>query len=280
MPDPEKARILHSKVNQTLKELRRLDKSTIKDVLRDLKRTRLEISEIFKGAERFEMPYYRAILGEIDEKIAGFRDRMSGSVLGAQDISFSSGANLSDDILKTAGVVFGLPAISDELLVTAKEFSADLITDMSNEMRTDISRSLRRSLLMGENQFDSARRIDKIIGTKKTLGYMNRADKISRTEIGRAFSIARQAKDEAVAEQVPQMKKQWVTSQDTRVRNKDMGGGRGIISHVAAHGQIRKIDEPFDVGGERLMYPRDERGSPANTVNCRCQSIPYMEEWE
>jgi hypothetical protein len=42
---------------------------------------------------------------------------------------------------------------------------------------------------------------------------------------------------------------------------------------------IRNVDEPFDVGGEKLMYPRDPAGSPGNTINCSCYTVPYMASW-
>lgn len=40
--------------------------------------------------------------------------------------------------------------------------------------------------------------------------------------------------------------------------------------HAAADGQTVGLDEPFDVGGEQLMYPGSIEGSPSNTINCRC----------
>lgn len=52
----------------------------------------------------------------------------------------------------------------------------------------------------------------------------------------------------------------WVTVGDDRVRD----------THRAAEGQQRGEFEPFVVGGERLRYPGDPRGSPAVTFNCRC----------
>jgi len=121
-----------------------------------------------------------------------------------------------------------------------------------------------------------ARGIDQIIGTSKQFGYLNRADIIARTEIGRAYSISRQARDEESAKILPGLKKQWISYPGAR--DKDMGGGRGFVSHVDANGQIRDVDQPFEVGGEELMAPR--MGEKAeNNVNCRCQSVPYMEEW-
>ena len=56
--------------------------------------------------------------------------------------------------------------------------------------------------------------------------------------------------------------KVWLATPDDRVRD----------AHIAAHGQVRRLDAVFMIGGERLMYPGDStRGaSAANTVNCRC----------
>lgn len=44
--------------------------------------------------------------------------------------------------------------------------------------------------------------------------------------------------------------------------------------HAAADGQTVGLHDPFDVGGESLMYPCDPTGSLGNTINCRC-SISY-----
>jgi hypothetical protein len=73
---------------------------------------------------------------------------------------------------------------------------------------------------------------------------------------------------EEMAQSVPGLKKQWITAEDERVRG----------PHKEAHLQIRDIGELFEVGGESLMMPRDPAGSPENVINCRCQSVPYIEE--
>lgn len=274
----QKGKVLKKKVRETLRNLKRGQRATSKEVIGSLKRAREEIATILRGAERFEMPYFRAMMDDIDGKIVTFTDRMNGAVRDTQTFAFNQGENLIDDILKGAGVIYaGGPKLSDELIVSAHELSTDAITGISDEMRKDISRNLRRSLLTGENNYQAARKIDKIIGISKKKGYLNRADVISRTEINRAYSTARQAKDEQVVERLPELEKQWLSG--PRPRHKDMGGGRGFISHADVNGQIRKVNEPFDVGGEKLMAPRLGK-KPENNVNCDCQSAPFMRDWE
>lgn len=58
--------------------------------------------------------------------------------------------------------------------------------------------------------------------------------------------------------------KTWNTRGDSLVR----------LIHKRVNGQTVKIDEPYIVNGQQLMYPGDmSRGaSIGNTANCRCQS--------
>jgi len=274
MPTPRQ--ILKKRVDDSLRGLRNNQRAAVKEVLADLNKTKTELTTLLKGAERFEMGYYRSILRGVNEKIDEFTGRMGKSVTDGQVQSFNAGSQLVPEVLKGVGIDIAFGKLSDELIVTAKKLSVDYIKDMSKAMKDDIAREIRGAILKGENSFDAARKIDKIIGTSKTTGYLNRSDVIARTEIGRAYSIARQAKDEQVAEKVPKLKKQWVTGFNPR--NKDMGGGRGFISHSEVDGQIRDVDQPFDVGGEQMMAPRMGE-KPENNVGCNCSSIPYMEEW-
>lgn len=51
-----------------------------------------------------------------------------------------------------------------------------------------------------------------------------------------------------------------------------VGDSKTRPAHRAASGQVRLLDEPFIVGGEKLMYPGDWSlgASAGNTINCRC----------
>jgi uncharacterized protein with gpF-like domain len=271
-----KNQILKNKIDESIRALRNNEKATVKGLISELSKTREDINRIVRGTERFEGAYYRSLLRSINEKINEYKNKMTKTVTSSQETAFKYGENLVPGVMKSVGYNYAFGRLSDELIVTAKNISVDYISGMTTSMRDDIARTIRQGLLKGENNYDVARQIDGIIGTSKKFGYLNRADIIARTEIGRAYSIARQAQDEASVKILPGLKKQWKSGFNPR--NKDMGGGRGFISHSEPDGQIRNVDEPFDVGGEQMMAPR--MGEKAeNNVNCNCQSVPYMEEW-
>ncbi len=63
--------------------------------------------------------------------------------------------------------------------------------------------------------------------------------------------------------------KRWDTRGDDRVRP----------AHIAADGQSVLINDPFIVGGEHLMYPKDRNlgATDGNVINCRCR-VGYSKE--
>ena len=101
-------------------------------------------------------------------------------------------------------------------------------------------------------------------------GGRSRALTLIRTELGRAYSVAGQQRMEQAAEVLPGLKKQWRRSGKLRAR----------LTHDAIDGQLRDADKPFSAAGASLMFPRDPAGPAAETVNCGCQSLPWMESWE
>jgi len=49
-------------------------------------------------------------------------------------------------------------------------------------------------------------------------------------------------------------------------------------AHLAADGQFAELGQPFDVGGEALMFPGDPNGSAGNIINCRCGRNAVLKE--
>lgn len=94
-----------------------------------------------------------------------------------------------------------------------------------------------------------------------------RADTIARTEVHNAATFAMQETAEEVQEKTStNLTREWVAVDDERTRE----------WHVAADGQQRGLDEPFDVDDEEIDRPGE--GSPENAINCRCTLIYYATE--
>ena len=60
-------------------------------------------------------------------------------------------------------------------------------------------------------------------------------------------------------------RKEWITVSDSKVRP----------AHISAHGQVRFMDNPFDIGGDKLGYPGDTSlgARVGNVAYCRCAAI-------
>lgn len=91
------------------------------------------------------------------------------------------------------------------------------------------------------------------------------AQRIALTETAAAYGFGRQ---QAMVKAGVQYKA-WLTSGNANVRTAHQEAG---LSYPPDGGI--PVDEPFIVDGEELMHPGDAAGSPGNTINCHCVSIP------
>jgi SPP1 gp7 family putative phage head morphogenesis protein len=84
-----------------------------------------------------------------------------------------------------------------------------------------------------------------------------RGNLIARTE---THGAANYGADQAARETGLVLRKEWVAAEDERTRPE----------HAEANGTVVDMDETFTVGADEMLYPGDTRGSPENTINCRC----------
>lgn len=94
------------------------------------------------------------------------------------------------------------------------------------------------------------------------ISTMNRdsAIRTARTAVTSAQNAGRQDSYVAAEKIGIKVRKRWIATKDNRTRHE----------HGIADGQTVDYDQPFDVGGENLMFPGDPSGSPWNVYNCRC----------
>lgn len=121
-----------------------------------------------------------------------------------------------------------------------------------------ISKQVTSGILQGESIPKIAKRLQKDIFKTDSVG----AIRAARTSMTNAQNAGRQDSYEAAAKLGIKVRKMWIATKDSRTRDE----------HLAADGEIVDYDEPFDVGGEDLMFPADGSmgASGWNLYNCRC----------
>ena len=93
----------------------------------------------------------------------------------------------------------------------------------------------------------------------------SRSTLIARTEVGMASSNSTLQAVRSL--KVPNMVKEWISSQDDRTRDGEKGGP----DHLIMDGETVPLDDLFTVPPDYKMEgPGDEIGGPENVCNCRC----------
>ena len=121
---------------------------------------------------------------------------------------------------------------------------------LSKQIAQEISRGISNAATYGE----MARNIANFSNIPK-----NNAARIARTEAHRIQNKATADAQWKAKEKGAEVLKQWDSTLDGKTRS----------THRELDGQIRELDEPFEVAGKKAMQPGDF-GDPAEDCNCRC----------
>lgn len=127
----------------------------------------------------------------------------------------------------------------------------------TKKLKKTISSEITRGIASGMPHSDIARNI--AVYAQAPLG---RAKTIVRTEAHRIQEASAQDARKAAVSKGANVVKQWKAILDGKTRH----------SHRRLDGQIREVDEPYELGGKKAMYPGDF-GDPAEDCNCRCRSV-------
>lgn len=188
--------------------------------------------------------------------------RMESILRGVWGESVAMMASRVSDLAQAKGRVVDRKKDNDRFELFVQEyiqrFGAEKILQISQTTKTQIL----DQILMGRAEGLGQREIAKSITQKIPTISKMRANVIARTETHSAanYGSLKQAEDSGL-----QMQREWIASMGSRTRE----------SHAQADGQIVGMDEPFIVGGTRLMYPGDPSAPPEESINCRC-AVGYV----
>lgn len=134
--------------------------------------------------------------------------------------------------------------------------------------KKQITASVTSGILMGSSTRNIAADLrERIVGMS-----VESALRAARTAVTAAENGGRQASYERAAEMGIEMTREWLATRDARTRH----------AHGMADGQRVAVDEPFVVGGEKLMFPGDTShgASGWNVYNCRCTLLSWIKGHE
>lgn len=237
----------------------------IKRLLREAEATiKARLAAQLSEFDQWRLPELRR---SIENALAEFEDGATGAFTSGTGKAWQAGIDLVDAPVAAGGVEIRalLTSVDTRQLEAMRTFLTGRVRDISLKAANAINGQLGLVVAGAQDAGRATTAVTKILRQNSR----KRAITIVRTEVGRAYAVAAQERKDQAARVLPGLKKEWRRSGKVFSRP----------DHDAADGQVVAVGESFIVAGEELMHPRDPAGSPSNTINCGCQSLPFMESW-
>lgn len=261
-----------------MKQFSKAEDEALRQIIAQLRELRRDIADTITSTDNLQGI---RIQGSIDAAIADF-ERESRRIL---EESFRKAYDLGEEMIKEPLLSVGLtpPSLNQDLLGTLLGFSADLIKDITADMRQQINRQIRLAALGGQTPFQVMKNVTDILGVKArdgiwgtrrrpeiVKGVAARAEAIVRTELTRVFNISHM--ETAKQAGIQGLQKRWIATGDRRTRRTH------LRAHIDTETQPIPVNQPFRVGRYNMMYPGDPSAGAEETVNCRCVMITVVPE--
>ncbi|WP_298434545.1 hypothetical protein [Geobacter sp.] len=210
-------------------------------------------------------------LAAIDAHLATWETRTRSEAAGLLESSWEAGKELLPAMAEAAGMQVGRFWISTAQLDALKDFALGRFA----HVRTDASARIRAEVTLGilgqKTPQEVTAAVAGELGSPSIFKSIEaRAETITKTEMGRAYSMATQKSLEASTDVLPELQKMWLHAGHPK---------RARIYHLNIHGLTVPIAERFLVGNIGMMYPRDPTAPASEVINCGCTHVPYMAEW-
>jgi hypothetical protein len=245
-------------------------------LVRELRLSVLE--RILASPEPFAATYRRLLI-EIDALLTSFEGRAVTTMTNAISTAAGAGDEAALDDLRTAGIQFpqSFVGVSEQLVRTAAEYSADLIRDITREARGKIARAVQLAALGQTDTTTLIRQLGADLPDKGVFASLAaRAEAIARTEVSRVYSMAKFEQADELGRRYEGLRKQWVHS--TRAP-----GATAFQARQARENHVRlsaetaanpiPVDALFDLGGVMARYPHDPLLPASESVHCRCRLV-------
>lgn len=208
----------------------------------------------------YQVEYQKALKTQVQSILEQLQANEFETVSGYLTQSYEDGFIGTMYDLQGQGIPLIFPIDQEQVaaaIQTETKLSESLYTALGHDMtdlRKKITGEISRGLSSGQMYNEIARNVANWARIPK-----NNAMRIARTESHRIQCKATSDAQHKAKEKGADVVKVWDSSLDGRTRK----------SHRKLDGQIRELDEPFEVNGHKAMFPGDF-GRPEEDINCRC----------
>jgi hypothetical protein len=269
-----RAQAYKQKLDALVRDAQSMPISVRSAVLKQLEDANREILAAIasSGPSSYSTTRLQALRGEVTRIMQQFQQAATADVAKAETAAYASSVKSVDAVVHAAyGNIVVPPIVDTKTIAVAQGYTADMISGLSSETASKINAAIQRGAMGKSNLGDLVNTIGRALDGGKFSGIFSqtgdRALSIATHEVMMIDSLASHARISELADHHPGLMKEWVHIPVAMVPRP---------SHLIANSQTRKPDEPFHVGGEDLMYPRDPSGSPENTIFCHCLQRPKV----
>ena len=265
-----------------------LEDGTIKRLVALLQDVRKDMALTLADEASTDFTVFRtqSLIDSVDNIIRDFQSgltvNLNTSLVGVGEL----GVDMVANPLVTVGLnVSSFNALAPSQVNVALDFSAELVQNITEDLRSKINTQLRQATLAQQSPFEAMKGITKALGVNAkdgiwgtrnrpeiVKGVAARAEAIARTEMTRINNLAQFSTQEQAGNLIPGLLKRWIATARGNTRD----------THISAHRRYSNdpipVSEPFRIGRSLMMYPGDPSGEAKETINCRCTMATIVPE--
>lgn len=251
--------------DECIKELEKAYNRALADIKAQIKQYS---GDDLTQSQIYQKQYQEALKGQVEAILDNMQASHYGTVQGYLKGCYEDSYIGVMYDLKSQGIPVAAPIQQDQVVkavTTDSKLSAPLYESMGKylkPLKKNVAAELSRGFASGMHYNDIARNIE----AKTHIGLYN-ATRIARTEGHRIQCAAALDAQKAAKEAGADVVKQWDSTMDKRTRP----------HHRMLDGQIREIDEPFEINGREAMAP-GQFGVASEDIHCRC-AILQRAKW-
>lgn len=247
------------------------EKAVLKDLERQYKRALHDINERIKILQSDDSPsrayqadYQKTLKAQVEAILEKLHADEYDSIHKYLSNSYTSGYVGTMYAMGRQSGIHVITPLDQKAAVKAIVTDSKLSTDLYGALGYDmdkLKKHVREEITRGIATSLPYEQIARNISGYTSMPLSN-ANRIVRTEGHRIQQASANDARNAAKAKGADVVKQWDASLDGATRK----------LHRELDGQIREVDEPFEAGGKKVMYP-GKFGDPAQDCNCRCVAL-------